>query len=435
MKHTIRIEKIIHGGRGLGRLDNGIIVLTPFVLPGEEVVVREKNIQRGFIEADPVQILRPSPDRVEPPCPYYMRCGGCDLQHMSLSAQHAAKENIAGESLTRAGVAVGELAVSAITPSPQPLHYRYRVRLKVSPEGALGFHQAGSNAIVDIEYCHVATKLLNEALNELRGSRFLEAMAPHIREIELLHSPADGLIFCVLHPHRDRSFPREKATEHLPALNLIAAVAVKKGHKVEMVSQDRQEDKLRQDFAASICGREYSLTWTPGCFSQVNAEQNAVLVRLACRLAGEAPGKDVLELFCGMGNFSIPLALQGAEVTGIERHEECIAQAVSNASRLGLRNARFFDRDVQTWLRKAARHGKSYRTILLDPPRQGMGKEILLLTDLLPARIIYISCDPATLARDIALLEKNDYHLSSFAPFDMFPQTHHIESVALLEKN
>lgn len=435
MNHTIRIEKIIHGGRGLGRLNNGIIVMTSFVLPGEEVVITEKNKQRGFIEAETVKILNPSPDRVEPPCPYYMRCGGCDLQHMSLEAQHAAKESITRDALNRAGVPAGERIISNITPSPQPFHYRYRIRLKVSLEGAIGFHQAGSNSIVDVEYCQVATELLNNALRELRDSRFPEIIAPHAGEIELLHSPADNRIFCVVHPHRGNAFPLEKLSKILPAPNLITAVGVKKGRKVEMMAQSAEGDTLRQDFAASICGHEYSLIWTPGCFSQVNAEQNAMLIRQTCRLAGESQGKDILELFCGMGNFSIPLALRGAVVTGIERHEECIAQAIRNGSRLGLDNTRFFDRDVHTWVRKAIKYSKKYGTILLDPPRQGMGKDIVLLTELLPSRIIYISCDPATLARDIALLEKHDYHLSSLAPFDMFPQTHHTESVALLEKN
>jgi 23S rRNA (uracil1939-C5)-methyltransferase len=376
MNHTIRIEKIIHGGQGLGRLEDGIIVMTPFVLPGEEVIVKERKKQRGYLEAEPVKILQPAADRIDPPCPYYMRCGGCDFQHMNLAAQHDAKETIIRESLNRAKVSVGNNTLRSIIPAPKPFHYRYRIRLKVSPQGEVGFHQAGSNTIIDIEYCHVATEKLNRALNELRGSSFLETVAPDTREIELLHSPSDDRIFCVLHPHKKTSYPEEKLTDHLSSLEVISRVAIKKGRNVVPIARDQQGDQMRQDFDASINGNPYSLTWTPSCFSQVNAEQNATLIQSVCQLAGECKDKEVLDLFCGMGNFSIPLALQGAAITGIERHTQCIAQAKNNASKIGLSDARFFDLDVHKWIRKAAKRSKGFSIVLLDPPRQGMGKDI-----------------------------------------------------------
>jgi len=135
-----------------------------------------------------------------------------------------------------------------------------------------------------------------------------------------------------------------------------------------------------------------------------------------------------------MGNFSIPLAIQGAIVTGIERNEECIDQAKNNALKLGLDNTLFFSGDVHKWTRKAVKHGQKFDVVFLDPPRQGMGKDIIFITELLPSKIIYISCDPATMSRDIAHLQDHGYTLSSITPCDMFPQTHHIESIALLEK-
>jgi 23S rRNA (uracil1939-C5)-methyltransferase len=434
MNHTIRIEKIIHGGLGLGRLENGIVVMTPFVLPNEDVLVAEIKKQRGYIEAEPVEILQSSPDRVEPLCKYYMQCGGCDLQHMNLTAQHKAKENIIRETLNRAGITLEEQTICPTIVSPKPFHYRYRIRLKISPEGVIGFHQAGSNSIIEIEYCHVATDILNSALNELRNSSLIEEIAHVTREIELLHSPSDDRVFCVLHLHKNKFYPQEKITSHLSSFDVITAIAIKKGRDIELIARDKEEYHLQQDFDASACGQPFSLSWTPGCFSQGNAEQNTQLIKLACSLAKNSKGKKILDLFCGMGNFSIPLAIQGAIVTGVERNEECINQANINALKLGLDNTLFFSGDVHKWTRKAVKHGQKFDIVLLDPPRQGMGKDIIFITELLPAKIIYISCDPATMSRDIAYLQNYGYSLSSIIPCDMFPQTHHIESIALLEK-
>ncbi|HER62954.1 MAG TPA: class I SAM-dependent RNA methyltransferase [Desulfobacteraceae bacterium] len=435
MNHTIRIEKIIHGGRGLARLDDGFVVLTPFVLPGEKVLIREQKKLRGHIEAETVDILEPSPDRVDPPCPYYLRCGGCDLQHMSPAAQHTAKENIVRESLTRAGIDAGKFAFHGIIPSPRSFNYRYRIRLKISPDGAIGFHRAGSNSIVDIENCLVATDILNRSLDELRRSGLAEAAAPALKEIELLHSPADDRVYCVLHTSGDISGSKKIIDYCIPKLKTIAAVTIINDGKSGLPVPGGDECVLRQDFDGVVGERPYSLRWTPGCFSQVNAGQNARLVELACRMAGEVRGRETLDLFCGMGNFSIPLTLRGGLVTGIERHKQCIEQARINCSGAGLKNVRFIDQDVEKWIRRAVKQSARYEIILLDPPRKGMGRSVTLLADLSPSRIIYISCDPATLARDIALLADCGYRLSSITPVDMFPQTHHIESVAMLEKN
>lgn len=434
MNHTVHIEKIVHGGHGLSRLDSGIVTMTPGVIPGERVLVREAQKQRGYIVTEPVTILEPSPDRIEPPCPLYSQCGGCDMQHMRITTQHQAKEDILQESLQRAGVAVDNNTIHPIESSPDEFHYRYRIRLKISPDGIIGFYKSQSNEIVEIASCPVATEHINETLHELREKGFIDKISAEIFEIELLHSPSDNTIFCLLHIRRGTSLPQEMLN-HLQSFNSINAVAIKEGKKVRILDSDNTVKSLSQNFDETICGHPYSLSWTPGCFSQVNAQQNTKLVRLACQLPGEVSGQQVLDLYCGMGNFSIPLGLQGAEVTGVERNTECIEQANENAKRLELTNVHFVDNDVQNWLRKSAKRSKKYDTIILDPPRQGIGKIIHHVFDLSPSKIVYISCDPATLARDIAIILKQGFKLTSVTPVDMFPQTHHIESVALLEKN
>ena len=434
MNHTIIIEKIIHGGLGLGRLESGIVILVPFVLPGEEVVVQEKKKHRGYIQAELVKILRPSPDRVAPPCPWFTQCGGCDLQHMNLPAQHTVKENVISESLTRAGVKWNEQLVNSIISSPDSFHYRYRIRLKVSSNGTIGFHRSGSNEIIEIGKCLIASDLLNKALEIIRSSGLVKEIAPDVKEIELLQSPSDKLISSIFHITNDVVHSFDKLTNLLTS-DVFTAILIKSGRKTEVVTSTTEDYLLRQNFDASICSHSYNLQWTPGSFSQVNADLNERLVNLVCRLTGNIKGMELLDLYCGTGNFSIPLALKGASVTGIEVNQEAIIQAKQNALKLGLNNVRFVDRDVHKWIRRAGKHSKEYNVIVLDPPRQGMGKNITHLASLSPSKIIYISCDPATLARDIALLSGLGYQLSEVTPLDMFPQTHHVECVALLEKN
>ncbi|RWX45061.1 23S rRNA (uracil-5-)-methyltransferase RumA [Candidatus Electrothrix aarhusensis] len=180
-----------------------------------------------------------------------------------------------------------------------------------------------------------------------------------------------------------------------------------------------------------------SLSWSGGCFSQVNPGQNEQLIRLVCDLAGalsrDLSGKTVLDLYCGMGNFSIPLGLCGGTVTGIEGNRESIRWAEKNAQQTGIL-ARFLVADVRAALKQLVNQGEKVDCILLDPPRSGVGKDIILLSRLEPEKIIYVSCDPATLARDLNLLRPHGYVVTQVVPVDMFPQTSHVESVVLLER-
>lgn len=175
------------------------------------------------------------------------------------------------------------------------------------------------------------------------------------------------------------------------------------------------------------------LSWSGGCFSQVNPGQNEQLIRLICEAAGDLHGKTILDLYCGMGNFSVPLGRCGGTVTGIEGNQESIHWAEKNARQAEIK-ARFFVADVRSALEQLVEQGEQADLILLDPPRSGVGKNITLLPQLEPEKIIYVSCDPATLARDLNLLCPAGYQISRVIPVDMFPQTSHIETVVLLER-
>ncbi|MHB1349209.1 MAG: class I SAM-dependent RNA methyltransferase [Desulfobulbaceae bacterium] len=429
----IRIEKMITGGLGLARRDDGMVVLTRFVLPGETVEVAESVQHRGYAEAELVRVLAPSPDRVEPPCPVYTTCGGCDFQHIEENTQLRLKGEMIREALLRAGLTAPPTALHPPMASPLPYGYRRRLRLKLTQAGELGLFRFRSNRIVPINGCPVATEALNLALRQLQESSLPREAAATVREIDLLHSPGDDCVHALLLPDRgnaDNRVPLSAWPDQLPGIKMLWQKTKKGLRKL-----GGEPETLFQDLSEVVSGQSFRLSWPPGTFSQVNAEQNARLISLVRDLAQGGNHRSVLDLFCGMGNFSVPLALGGAHVLGVELNRESVAWAVRNAAAAGCVAARFIRSDVAEALTSPVITGTLFDLIVLDPPRLGLGKAWHRLADLDAGRIIYISCDPATLARDLALLGTRGYQLAQLTPVDMFPQTHHIEAVALLEKN
>lgn len=430
MEETLTIHKVIHGGKGLGSLNDGMVVMVPGCLPGEVVTVRETSVHRGYKEARLIRIEQAAPERVIPPCPVYGLCGGCNLQHAHGAAQLRIKHQILRESLLRAGLDLADSQPHPTLPAPIDFGYRHRIRLHIDAKGGLGFHQATSNTVVPIRRCLLATDPMNRILEALVDDLWPQRFTGRIREVELLHSPIDDRIILVLHPLPEA---REAELSDLAAAlgPLTACVLARRGthHR-----HDRDQVKLGQHFRC--LGLNYRLQWDPECFFQVNATQNPRLIELALgALAPLPPASTALDLFCGMGNFSIPLALLGTRVTGIEHNRRSIRWATTNSRDNDLHATHFIAADVAAHLNHLSKARKPVDCILLDPPRQGLGKAAVLLADLRPQRIVAVSCDPATQARDLARIINNGYRLVHITGVDMFPQTHHIESVALLERN
>jgi 23S rRNA (uracil1939-C5)-methyltransferase len=433
MIHRVKIEKIIAGGYGLARLQDGPVLMAEHVLPGETVLVRETSRHRGYIKGAPVEIMEASPHRIPPPCPWFARCGGCSFQHADAACQHRLKEAIVREALARAGVAAGDFAYRPLLPSPRQYGYRFRVRLKVD-RGRIGFHRAGSNELVEISRCLLATDRINRSLAQLRASRDFRRIATGLREVELHQGPANNRVHAVLHLRGKAGPDTSRLKSFAGSLDIINNVLIKKGKNVLSLLPADEDALLSQDFDAGVCGIPFSLTWIPGCFSQANAPHNPNLISLVCGLLENPGGKRVLDLFCGMGNFSIPLALCGADVTGVDVNREGIARAELNAKAGGIA-ARFITADAGSYLEGRGGKGDDFATVLLDPPRQGLGRHVRSLAGLAPETILYVSCDPATLARDLSVLAGSGYLPQSVTPVDMFPQTRHIETVVLLKKN
>ncbi|MDY0390672.1 MAG: class I SAM-dependent RNA methyltransferase [Desulfobulbus oligotrophicus] len=425
MEQTVIIEKIVAGGKGLGRLANGQVVLVAGALPGESLRVRVTQLRRGYVEAEIVQINETSPDRRQPPCPYYGRCGGCNFQHAAYPAQLAIKHAILNESLERARLPLPSESSPTLA-SPESLGYRFRLRLHLDQSGNLGFHQVATNTVVPIQRCLLATEPINRVLAKIAASDWPKRLSGQVKAVEIIQSPENDQVMLILHPHHGISMDH-RLQDQMAALADVSLI-----HHQHKTSPSIP---LSQRFSQH--GRDYRLAWDHRCFFQTNCAQNAQLVQLAVDLLPQYPSAStVLDLFCGIGNFTVPIALQGARVVGVEHNRRSVHYAEENSRNCGLTTTRFVAADVERYLQTLVQQKEFFDCILCDPPRRGLGRAAsLLAAGLAPKHIITISCDPATLARDLARITADGYRLTRLMPVDMFPQTHHIESIGLLERN
>lgn len=427
--HAVRIEKVIAGGKGLARTEAGQVLMSGLVLPGEAVRLRERSRKSGYLEADLAQVLEPSPERIQPLCPQYGHCGGCDLQHGTYAEQLRIKQAIVRESALRAGLRLPEAGVRDTIPSPQPWGYRHRLRLKISPAGQLGFFRKRSHAFAAVNSCPAAADEINAALTQLAAAGCLREFAG--QEAELHLSPADRRLILVLPLQGGRRMPAA-ALQTLAACTRISCIgSINEDGFRHLYSRNAAAEPLTQHIPLPGLPQGCTLSWSGGCFSQVNPGQNVQLIRLVLALADDLRGKTVLDLYCGMGNFSVPLALAGGDVFGIEGGLESVRWARRNAETAKVK-ARFLAADVHASLRQMVKARQQADLVLLDPPRAGVGKTAALLPELRPEKIISISCDPVTLARDLAILCSKGFRLTELIPLDMFPQTSHIETAAVL---
>lgn len=428
----VLIEKLVHGGRGLGRLPGGKVVLVEGALPGEQVLLQllqRRSSSRDYAEAAVAEVLNPAPDRIKAPCPYYAECGGCNLQHASYSSQLRMKAGIVTESLQRAGITLTQDTVLPPLPSKEQFGYRYRLRLHLENDGKLGFHRRRSNRVVPISRCLLATAGINTALSRLQQEADLPLLARQVEALECNQCPGSGRIFLVMHAKKQA---QTKELHNLAAMLAPMADGVQTTQGLRLHAQNASEQTLLLHQRFDHSGLDYTLHWPAGSFFQVNSLQNNNLVALA--LDAAASPKRALDLFCGSGNFTLPMALLGAEVLGIEYSRIATRWARRNSELAGLTNTRFISGEAAKELAALHRNKAWFDTILLDPPRQGLGKAAALLPRLAPRRIVSISCDPATHARDLRLILAGGYRLIKVQTVDMFPQTHHIETVAVLEQ-
>ena len=433
----IQIEKLVHGGRGLAHQE-ALALFVGGVLPGEQVRVQPGRVKKGYGEARLLEVVQPSPDRVAAPCPVYGRCGGCQLQHASAAAQLAIKRDILAETLARLG-GLAEIHVPPVTASPEIYGYRSRARLAVAvpSRGApsLAYFEEGSHRPVPIAQCQLLAPRLNEAVayfnQMLAGSR---AAASQLQEIRLGLSVTTGeVVFQYVaeqcqRPQADAWFARVRA----------GFVGVK--GQVMIAGRGAQQRRWTEgETTLTEQVGPLRLRCSDRSFVQANWKLNETLAATviawavpprALEAGTDAPLR-VLELYAGIGNFGLAIAREGALVTFVEGNASALADARYNARVNHIGRCRFRSESAEAFLPGAA--PGEYDLVLMDPPRTGLTKEALAgLVHLKAGRILYLSCDPPTLARDLRAMQEAGYRVTRLQGYDMFPQTMHIETLVEL---
>ena len=424
------VVDLSHEGRGVARLD-GKAVFVPDALPGERVILRRVGRRRNFDEAVLEQVLRPSPDRVPAACPHFGLCGGCALQHLAPTAQLAFKQSQLLENLVRLG---GVEPASVLEPLTGPVWgYRRRARLgiKLVPRKGrvlVGFRERSAPYVADLHECRVLAHPAGTLIDPLAALVAGLSIAARVPQAEV--AVADGVCAIVL---RVLDPPTEADLDLLRGFE--------SGHAVRFYLQPGGVESV-QPLQPGAPPLGYSLPsfgldfeFEPTDFVQVNGELNERMVSRAVELLAPGPGHDVLDLFCGLGNFSLPLATRAREVVGIEGDAGLVARAARNAARNSIANANFHVADLFAGSSDAPWARRPYDRVLLDPPRAG-AREILPVVERCgAARVVYISCHPGSLARDAGILvREHGFRLAAAGVMDMFPHTTHVEAVAVFDR-
>jgi len=423
------IQRIVPGGRGIG-FHQGQVVFAPLAVPGDLLEVLRWTDRKGYLEVLESRLTHASPERVSPPCPYFGSCGGCDFQQMSHSQQLAAKQDILIDALRR----VGKVHVE---PSQIRLHasessgYRNRLQLKLVQSGealSWGFCKTGSHEVCAVEACLIASNALWAQLEILRKELAgLPQIAARLDEVEVFWGDDQECLVTLTM----RDLPRDCNTI-LSQMQSAKEPLASQGFSVSLIdSQEQSHLWCGPGFVwKTVGGFRYRVSH--GTFFQVN---DPMLSELQSTATQGLAGRSVLELFCGAGFFTIPLSKDFEQVEVVEGNPFAVVDLEENLRENGVENCRISRSDLSAALR-AGRWGEGqFDLLLIDPPRSGLPKATIeAITRLNCPDFVYVSCDPASLARDLKILLSNDYEIVSLDLLDLFPQTHHLETVARLRK-
>lgn len=431
----LSIEKLIYGGDGLARTPpdadgRSMAVFVPFVMPGERVEAEIAQGKPGFSRGSVTRLVEPSPERVEAPCPYFQQCGGCHYQHIPYERQLEFKAGILRETFER--IAKIELkAEISLHPSP-PWNYRNRTRLQVrtAPEFALGYYRMASHDLLPVQECPISSPLINRTMARLIELRGCECPAA-VEELEFFADASDERLLAWAFCGRDadeKALLRwaETVQREAPEISGIACFTSRRRGEEETQSELK---RVAQSGTTAILyraqGRDYRVS--AGSFFQVNRH---LVDELVLTVTGGDGGELALDLYAGVGLFSAALASSFHHIFAVEAsqtsHSDLVHNGPSSVKAVGAR--------TEDYLRNRPAR-KRPDLVVLDPPRTGIGKSVARsLVELGAPRIRYVSCDPATLARDLAPLLAAGYRIEEAHLFDLFPQTYHIESVVLLAR-
>jgi 23S rRNA (uracil1939-C5)-methyltransferase len=381
---TLTLTDMAYEGHAIGRLDD-LVVFAEYGIPGEEVVVEIYRKHAGIASARVVEVLQASPDRVEAPCPYYGVCGGCHWQHISYERQLQLKRHVVQEQLRRIGKFDSQ-PVSETVGAANPWGYRNHLRLSAGRQGDIGFMRRGSHRFLPIDRCLIADPRINDAIALLQGK------GAGLHQVELRAGVNTG--------------------------DLIV--------QPDMTDREPSAPPGSTVYRESLLGREFQIS-APSFF-QSNTPQAERLVQLVGEKLDPQPDELLVDAYAGVGTFAALFAADVRQVIGIEESPAAVADAAVNLA--GLPNARFIEGKVEAVLPALQEKPDA---VILDPSRVGCDPAVIeAILRLAPHKLVYVSCDPATLARDLRLLVDGGFELRDVTPLDMFPQTYHIECVANL---
>lgn len=422
MGARVKIESMAFKGYGVARL-GGKVVFIPYAVTGDEgqveIIEEKRNYSMGRLK----KILVPSPWRVDPLCPAFGQCGGCQWQHIDYSIQGELKKKIFKEVLERLG-RLKEIPPFGVASSPQSYNYRVRVQLKVK-EKAIGYYQERSHQIVDIDHCFISHPLVNRIIQKVREELSLFS---RMAEIEINVSPEEGKGVLLLHPLLFDRRTENGLVKFLHVDPIIKGCAVKKKGAFTLFNDPHLHftTSLNRDGEK----RNIQCRTSPGSFYQIHPQQNRTLIQTVLQFSDVNENERVLDLYAGVGNFTLPLATQAKEIIGIEENRTAVDDARFNAERNRIRNCDFIQGRVEDVLKDWKRANPDL--ILLDPPRMGCRMALDQMVKLRPKKIVYISCEPTTFSRDLRLFSEKGYSLKNLLLIDMFPQSYHMEVVGLL---
>ena len=438
--YTATVEGYSSEGLGIVRID-GAVVFVPQAIRGEEIDLRITKVMKTAAAGEIVKIRKASAERTKPECPYFGKCGGCDFQHMSYTEELSAKRQRVQDAITRIGGI--DIEVEEILGAKDPMHYRNKSQYPVGPDGAIGFFQARTHKVVPIDRCLIQSeisdrtaKAVGEWMKRYKISAYDERTHKGlVRHIYVRVNKKGESLCCVV--VNGKQVPREPelaAYITAAAPKTVGVVLNSNTVRGNVVLGDKYRILWGQDFLMdTLCGLTFKLS-VPS-FYQVNRNQAKVLYGKALEFAGLTGEETVLDLYCGTGTITLCLAGRAKKAIGAEIVPPAIEDAKENAKRNHIENAEFFCGDASDIAAKLEKEGLRPDVITVDPPRKGLAPEVIASVAAMgPKRVVYVSCDPATLGRDLKIFAELGYETKRAVAVDMFPGTRHVESVALLER-
>ena len=437
-EHTVTIEGYGEGGMGVARID-GRVVFVHGALRGEKCRVLILKTLKSVAFAKVLEVIEPSSERITPDCPYFPRCGGCTYRHIRYEEELRLKKQRVQDNLSRIGGS--DVTVEEILGARDTLRYRNKAQYPVSKDGAVGFYRARTHEVIECEHCllvkpeaDAAAEALREYMQSCRVAGYDEKTGRGlVRHLYIRSNAAGESLVCVLVngdklPKEDRlvTLLRDACPK---CTGIVLGTNTKKGNVIlgdryrTLWGSDRLEDTL--------CGKTFRLS-VPS-FYQVNRVQAERLYAKAIEFAGLTGQETVLDLYCGAGTITLALSDHAKKVLGAEIVPEAIDDARENAARNGVKNAEFFCGDASDVAKKLARENLRPDVITVDPPRKGLAADVVeSIAEMQPGRVVYVSCDSATMARDVKRLADLGYTAQRACAVDMFPRAGHVETVVLL---